>query len=207
MNGRSIHFLLSAMLLATLLAAVTTAFGGDSTNQQKQTGKSAKAAAHPNVCALLTGAEIRAVQGETVEGTKPSEQANGGMPLAECLFRTTTPAKSVSVAMAVPGKQSPRDFWRKQFHASAATAKPAHAETHPEKDQKKEGTEEDEGSTRPRAIPRVGDEAFWVGGPISGALYVLRGNKFIRISVGGVRDESERIKKSVALAQSAVKRM
>jgi hypothetical protein len=210
MNERFIHFLLSAMLLATVLAAVTTAFGVDSTKQQKQTGKSAKAPADPNVCALLTSAEIRSVQGETVEETKPSQQANGGLPLAECLFRTTTPAKSVSVAMAVPGKQSPRDFWRKQFHASAATAKPAHAETHPEKGQKKAGIEdkeEDDESTRPRAIPSVGDEAFWVGGPISGALYVLRGNKFIRISVGGVRDESERIRKSVALAQSALKRM
>lgn len=200
MNVRSIHLLLTAMLLG----AITTAFGIDTTKQQNEAGKSAKAEAGPNVCALLTSAEIKAVQGEGVEESKPSEQNNGGLRLAECLFRTTTPAKSVSVAMAVPGKQSPRDFWRKQFHASGEMAKPAHVVTHNEKGRKKE--DEDE-RTRPRAIPRVGDEAFWVGGPVSGALYALRGNKFIRVSVGGVRDESERIKKSVALAQSVLKHM
>jgi len=31
--------------------------------------------------------------------------------------------------------------------------------------------------------------------------YVLRGNTFLRISVGGIRDEAERIEKSQALAR------
>lgn len=34
----------------------------------------------------------------------------------------------------------------------------------------------------------------------AGALYVLKGNSFLRISVGGVREESAQIEKSVALA-------
>jgi len=199
MNGKFIHFL----LLVTLVVGRPPAFGSDTEKQQNHA--SAKSAnAGPNACALLTSAEIKAVQGETVEESKPSVQNDSGLPIVACLFRTTTPAKSVSVALAVPGKQNPRDFWRKQFYPSGETANPAQAETRHEKGRKKE---EDDESTRPRTIPRVGDEAFWVGGPISGALYVLRGNKFIRVSVGGIRDESERIRKSVALAQSALKRI
>jgi hypothetical protein len=40
-----------------------------------------------------------------------------------------------------------------------------------------------------------------------GALYVLKGNTFVRISVGGVREEPARIEKSVALARLALKRL
>jgi hypothetical protein len=53
----------------------------------------------------------------------------------------------------------------------------------------------------------VGEEAYWVGGPVVGALYILRGDTFLRISVGGVREESRRIEKSIALARAALKRM
>jgi hypothetical protein len=33
----------------------------------------------------------------------------------------------------------------------------------------------------------VGEEAYWLGSPMVGALYVLKANTFLRISVGGVR--------------------
>jgi hypothetical protein len=46
-----------------------------------------------------------------------------------------------------------------------------------------------------------------VGNSISGALYVLKGNSFLRISVGGVREESARMEKSKALAHAALKRL
>ena len=67
--------------------------------------------------------------------------------------------------------------------------------------------EEDDEGTRPRVIAGVGEEAYWVGGPVVGALYVLRGETFLRISVGGVREESRRIEKCIALARAALKRM
>jgi len=42
---------------------------------------------------------------------------------------------------------------------------------------------------------------------MTGALYVLKGDTFLRISVGGVREESARIGKSVALARLVLKRL
>ena len=57
------------------------------------------------------------------------------------------------------------------------------------------------------AITGVGEQAYWVGSPLVGALYVLKGNTFLRISVGGVREEPVRIQKSVALARLALKRL
>ena len=46
-----------------------------------------------------------------------------------------------------------------------------------------------------------------MGNPISGALYVLKGDAFLRISVGGEKDESVRIKKAKTLAEKALKRL
>jgi hypothetical protein len=50
------------------------------------------------------------------------------------------------------------------------------------------------------------EEAYWVGTPITGALYVLQGDNFVRISIGGVGEESVRIEKSKILAGAVVKR-
>jgi len=207
MNGRFIRllqcFLLFAILGHSLVLSAQKASSKPSTHTSAQTpGKT-------DVCAMLSSADIQAVQGEGVEESKASPQSSNGLAMSECLFRTTTPAKSVSLALAVPGKQNPRDFWRKHFHAEADAfrpVKPAKPLTSKPQNKKEQIREEEEG-TRPRPITGVGDEAFWMGGPISGALYVLRGNSFIRVSVGGVREESARIKKSVALARSALKRI
>jgi hypothetical protein len=157
-------------------------------------------------CTLLTSVDVQAVQGDPVQETKPSTQPGSGLVMSQCLFRTANASKSISVAIASPGSISPRAFWQKQF----ASGKPAAEEQ--EKAEKMPGAgnkkkEKEEESTRPRAIKAVGEEAYWVGGPMVGALYVLQGNTFLRISVGGVREESARIEKSVALARIALKHL
>lgn len=158
----------------------------------------------PDACALLTSADIQTVQGDPVQETKPSTQPAGGLVMSQCLFRTAAPSKSVSLAIATSGTTSPRAFWLKQFH----TAKPDSEERETEKApaERKQEREEEE-STRPRAVKGVGEQAYWVGSPMVGALYVLKGNTFLRISVGGVREESARIEKSIALARLALKRL
>jgi hypothetical protein len=148
------------------------------------------------------------VQGDQIQETKPSTQPGGGLIMSQCLFRTATPSKSVSVAIASPGSISPRTFWQKQFQSGKpASGEKEKAEKKPLAGSKKQEKEEDDESTRPRAIAGVGEEAYWVGGPMVGALYVLKGNTFVRISVGGVREEPARIEKSVALARLALKRL
>lgn len=159
-----------------------------------------------DACTLLTSAEIEAVQGEPVKETKASVQLNGEMLVSECLFHTTNFPKSVSVALAVPASATalaPRKFWQKQFHAPDVEEdkmRPAG-----KKAQKPEP--EDEEARKPRRIEGLGEEAYWVGTPITGALYVLQGNNFVRISIGGVGEESMRIEKSKILAGAVVKRL
>jgi hypothetical protein len=129
--------------------------------------------------------------------------------MLQCFYRTTTFAKSVSLALAVPDPAkpsplTPREFWRKQFHSAEPVEeeKPVVG-----KAPKKTEVEREEELRKPRPIDGLGEEAYWVGNPISGALYVLKGNSFLRISVGGVREESARMEKSKALAQAVLKRL
>jgi hypothetical protein len=158
-------------------------------------------------CSLLTSADVAAVQGEPVQQTKPSDQPGTGLLMLQCLFRTTTPTKSVSLAVAAPSAMSPRAFWRKQFHPGQDAANEKDSAGAEKKSVAERKEQEEEESTRPRVIAGLGEEAYWVGGPIAGALYVLKGNTFLRISVGGIRKEPVRIEKSKALARIAIKRM
>jgi hypothetical protein len=160
--------------------------------------------ARQDACTVLTSADVQKVQGDSVQETKPSTQPAGGLVMSQCLFRTASPSNSVSVAIASAGSVSPRAFWQKQFHS----AKPESGEGEKEKPTaKSKPAEEEEESPRPRTIKGVGEQAYWVGSPLVGALYVLKGNTFLRISIGGVREEAARIEKSVALARLALKRL
>jgi hypothetical protein len=161
-----------------------------------------------DACTLLTSAEIEAVQGEPVKETKASVQLNGEMLVSECLFHTINFPKSVSVALAVPASEkpsalAPRKFWQKQFHATDVEDDKMRAAG--KKAQNPEP--EDEEARKPRRIEGLGEEAYWVGTPITGALYVLQGDNFVRISIGGVGEESVRIEKSKILAGAVVKRL
>lgn len=154
-------------------------------------------------CKLLTSAEVEAVQGEAVLETKKTLGRADHLLMSQCVFKTTTPAKSVSVALAVPNPAdssavTPRQFWRQQFHSAAATRR---------KKADKLLKEEGEEGSEAQGVSGLGEEAYWIGNPIIGALYVLHGEKFVRISLGGVRKQSERKKKSIALAAKIVTRL
>ena len=132
------------------------------------------------------------IQGQAPAQKIPSEQPAGSFRFTQCFYRTQELSSSVSVAVGVPltddKRSGPRDYWRAQF--------------------KREDREEsDEKKTEPRRLAGLGDEAFWVGDPVTGALYVLRGEVFLRVSVGGSPDQAQKIKRARTLATYALKRL
>jgi len=163
-----------------------------------------------DVCALLTSADVESVQGEPVQGITPNVLPGGGMTVTQCIFHTPTFAKSVSVYLAVPDPAhaqaiTPRSFWRKLFHSQDSREGekiPVAVKAHQRPENK--GENEEHG---PRRIHGLGEEAFWVRSPVMGALYVLQGDTFLRISIGGVHEESLRLEKSKTLARAVVKRL
>jgi hypothetical protein len=129
------------------------------------------------------------------------------MLISECLFHTSVFAKSVSVALATPSSGNPsaltpRKFWQKQFRAPGKRTKCAQRARESRRRRPKEKRHANRGGLR-----GLGEDVYCAGTPVAGALYVLQGDNFARISVGGVGEERARIEKSKVLASAVVKRL
>jgi hypothetical protein len=167
-----------------------------------------------DACAMLNSKEIETVQGEAVKETKLSGQAGGGLQISQCFFTLPTFSNSISLLVAQRGDgasaKDPKDFWRETFQKGAAEEKDRdrdRGKKDGDKEKKAGGRGEEEESTPPQKVSGVGDDAFWVGSRVGGALYVLKGNSYIRISVGGSGDQTSKINKSKTLAQKATARL
>src|ERR1700704_3008499 len=160
-----------------------------------------------DACSLLTGKEITDLLGEPLDALNPSARSAGNLKMSHCLFVTRNFAKSASLDVATPAAgdssaRSLRAFWRNQFHSPikheeerrpASRKSPAKSAFTSGISDGESESEADAEAGRPRPIPALGEEAYWVGSPLSGALYVLQGDLLLRISVGGLPKESIRI--------------
>jgi hypothetical protein len=140
----------------------------------------------PEVCELLDAGDIEAVQGAKLADRKASAQQGKDLRFEHCYFATSDAARSTSLTLISGNRITAREFWNDTFRAPVARA----------------GKKDP-----PRAISGTGGEAFWTGDARAGALYVLAGDAVLRISVGGVQDEEERIRRSKALALAALARL
>lgn len=162
-------------------------------------------AAKPKVdaCALLTSDEIKAVQGEAVSEMKLTGQDSGGFNLSQCFYSLPTFTNSISLMVAHRGDgtdaRDPKEFWRSTFHEDERDGN----ESRREKEKEEEG--EVEGAP-PERVAGLGNEAYWTGNQVSGALYILKGNSYVRISIGGPPNAASR-KRSRALAQKVLARL
>jgi hypothetical protein len=165
-------------------------------------------------CSLITKEEVGAIQNTTVTDAKESEGSDGSHLITQCYYATTGTNLSVSIAVtqfdpnnvAAP---SPREYWEQTFGRSRKEKNEAEKKEGAEKGvpNARAGGEEGEETTPPKKIDGVGEEAFWAGNRVGGALYVLKGDVFIRISVGGPDNEEKKIEKSKTLAQKALSRL
>lgn len=150
-----------------------------------------------DACALLTSKEIESIQGEPAQQTKASGKPDGEMAVSQCYFALPTSSNSISLAVIQKGDGSsgrdPKAFWEETFHR--------------EHEQEKGSEGEKEKGQPPQKIDGVGDEAFWSGDRVGGVLYVLKGDSYIRISVGGADNQATKIEKSKALAEIVLKRI
>src|ERR1700730_19226744 len=133
-----------------------------------------------DACSLLTSKEIESVQGEALKEPKSSGQTGGALAVSQCYFGLPTSSNSISLTLMQksdsPDARDPKEFWKQTFHG--------------EKNEEKGREEEERKPTPPEKIEGVGDEAFWLGNRVGGQLYVLKGDSFFRISVGGAGDKA-----------------
>jgi hypothetical protein len=177
-----------------------------------QKNKTSKTAAEPvDVCALLSAQEIQEVQGAPLKEAKKSEQSNGRVRVAQCYFAADPANRSVSLAITQNDRGSNdtdavREFWRQMFSGSVEKNNES-AEDREKRESLREIQRGEEGTAPMKKIEGIGEDAYWSGSAIGGALYVLKGPVYIRISVGGPDNEEAKIDKSKKLAQQVLARL
>jgi hypothetical protein len=161
--------------------------------------------AQGDVCRLITSEEIGAIQGSPIKEPKGSTRSENGFRVSQCFYTATEFSKSVNLAVIQKdpdnsAKQSPKDFWKEKFGRFSGDEEARN-------NNKQESEREEEKLIPPKQIDDIGDEAYWVSNRFGGVLYVLKGNAFISIGLGGTDDEDTKLKKSKVLAQKALQRL
>jgi hypothetical protein len=171
-----------------------------------------------DACSLLTSSEIEAVQGEPVKATKLSNRVTGDFIVTQCYYELPTLSNSISLTLTEgsdkKGGEGLKEHWEKTF---GSDEKKSESERKRERDEEKKkeqaksetqreaGEEEESAPLEP--VKGVGDEAFWSASRIGGALYALKRDQYIRISVGGKGDANAKLRKSKILALKAMRRL
>ena len=158
-----------------------------------------------DACSLIPKNEIEAVQGSPVKETKSSERSDGDFRVSQCFYTTAEFSRSVTLAVfqkspPQESKRSPIEFWKHTF------GRYAEKERADKKEKETRETHEEEEGAPPRKIDDVGDEAFWVPNRFGGVLYVLKGDAFFSISIGGADSEQVKIDKLKKLAAKVLRR-
>jgi hypothetical protein len=185
-------------------------------NGPKVAATPSPAGGQPDACRLLTSEDIQAVQGEVVKEAKGSLQADGPLLVEQCLYATPSYNKSVSLTLtrrnaAGPAAGDPKDFWRERFGGEKEREKgEARKEANRprgEHTSERRGEEKEEGERPPVPVKGIGDQAYWAGNDKTGVLYVLKGDRFLRVSIGGPEGQQAKIEKMKELARRALKRL
>jgi hypothetical protein len=187
------------------LALLTTLASCQKTKTTAVSAKGPKIVA----CELITNDEVQAIQGSPIKDVKPSEQADGTFRIAQCFYTAETFNKSVSLAVtqtdpASAGARNPKEFWKETFGRYEGETK---EEKGDEKKKESLREQEEEKGTPPKKIDGIGDSAYWTANRMGGALYVLKNDVFIRVSVGGPDSEETKINRCKALAGKALSRL
>ena len=157
-----------------------------------------------DACSLLSKEDVESVQKLPVNEMKSSEHLDGTFRISQCLYTAAEFSKSVSLALIQldpheHGARSPRDFWKEKFGPYA---------TDKERREKAETeTAENDKGPAPKKIAELGDDAYWVSNRFGGILYVLKGDAFVSVGIGGTEDEATKREKSKILAQKTLQRL
>lgn len=160
-------------------------------------------------CELITNDEVQSIQGSPVKDVKPSVNSDGKFRIAQCFYTTEVFNKSVSLAvtqrdLASASARNPEEFWKETFGRYEGEVK----EEEGDEQKKKSLKDEDEERARPpKKIEGLGESAFWSANRMGGAIYVLKNNVFIRISVGGPGTEESKLESCKKLATKALSRL
>lgn len=201
---------LLALVLALVWLAGAPAFG-------ETVGEKPPDPAAIDACALLTHEEVAGVQEDEVVEATPSRQVSAELEATRCYYRTADFARSVSLEVtrrdpSLGDGPGARERWRSLFAGAGDEEEPKgepegrSRRHHPSGEIAAPAGASDERSEAV-AVAGLGDEAYWVGTAVYGALYVLRGDAYLRLSLGGPGDLESKLERARRLAAAALPRL
>jgi hypothetical protein len=202
------------VFLSCSLIAVSAGCKKNEATQRVSSARQESNQAEFDVCALITKQEIETIQRSPIKETRSSVRSDAGFRVSQCLYTAEDFSKSVSLAVtqrdpASSGKLSVKDFWNETFGRFTDEEKKSNGgkeERERVREQpRREG--EEKAFIPPKKIDGIGDDAFWSPNPVGGAIYVLKKDVFIRISIGGHDNEEGKLDKSKALGRMAIDRL
>jgi hypothetical protein len=164
-----------------------------------------------DACSLITNNEAQEIQGSPIKDAKGSDQSDGSFRVAQCFYTAEIFNKSISLAVTQSNPDSasprnPKDFWKETFGRYDREAKEEKGDEE-KKESLREQEEERERAVPPKKVEGIGDAAYWTANRMGGALYVLKNDVIIRVSVGGPDKEEAMISRCKALAEKALSRL
>jgi hypothetical protein len=152
-----------------------------------------------NVCGLLAAEEVATAQGTLVKETKSAGGRDRSLYVSQCFYLNADaqPTVEISVIQKDPNTSghSAADLWKDMFHEHSTGADSE--QEHAEKAQRRE-------RFPPQKIEDLTGEAYWLA---AGALYILQGDKILRISMSGPDTADMKLQKAKSLAQIALPRL
>lgn len=169
------------------------------------------AAAPSDGCSALELGAVAAIQQTAVVAATGARRELGDRVVASCFVRSADPARSVSFEIVNPRESasgSARARWRTLFHRSRAEAAEEKARR-PRRLAVGAAPAAAATADRSAALPvtGLGEEAYFVGTAAYGALYVLDGASYFRLSVGGPGDLDLKLGRARALAEDVLRRL
>ena len=159
----------------------------------------------PNACQLLTARDVARVQGEAFKSVKLTDTDEDGLQVSQCFYALPSFTNSVSVDV-MRGRTTA--FWSAHFaNATEENADEDHDRSVAMKTAPPSREAEEEHQKAGRKVRGIGDAAVWSGNRMAGALYVLKGDTIVRVSVGGGGSQEQKIERSKKLAARALRKL
>jgi hypothetical protein len=162
-----------------------------------------------STCSWISTDLIAKAQGADFVTAKSSEHDDGRFRTATCYYKLRPEYQSVSlevISHSKTGAGNPPELWREKFRGNVKAADPdSGAEAKGKEDGLSEKAGEAEHQKKPEHVEGVGDDAYWVDTGRDGALYVLQGERIIRLSLGGRTPQYNKKSRAIEIAGSMLK--
>lgn len=139
----------------------------------------------PGACALISGNEVAAARDDRITRQQQTSTTRGPFVVSRCFYQAADFHNSVGLELVAGSRETTRALWTQRFLEFEA-----------------DGIER----TAPQRVTGLGDDAWWTDNGRFASLYVLLGDRYLAVDLGGGNQEN-RLEVARRLAISALRQV